>query len=223
MAPREAQAAVAQSGESDRRTDADTDPPADRSDVTLALDEPPADSADDSDDLESVAADLPDDLQRLPDLIIESDAYCEWEEIDAAFGIRTIAYTIDTEKPVEYVVWSDDGAPHRTDSIDRSSFSNRCRDRNHIAHFRRRLAAARHQLSITRPMRVVGLVPSDVDRRFASLQMDAIQRAGFEPAEVRSTIARYQPGGEGAYTIVVERINTFDPRRARTVSSESSQ
>jgi hypothetical protein len=192
-------------------------------DVAAPVDATPPVGGDASDDREpdtddrepapDAYADLPEDLQQLPDLVIDTGENTDWDQIDAMLGIQTLAYTVDTAEPTTYLTWAPGGQAVQADTVDLKPFSNRCRDRNNIAHYRRRLTRAKRDLGISRPMRVVGLVPNNVDRRFAAAQLAAIKASGFEPANVRSTLARYHVDENGNYGIVVYEIKPFADQR----------
>ena len=130
----------------------------------------------------------------LPDLIIEppSDP-STWTTVDDRLGIVTFAYTIDNLSPKLYFIWDRQGDVRKVGSFDRAGFSNRCRDRGSIDFFRDRLNLAKRRYGVYRPMRIVGLVPADVDRRFADAQVQAAQQAGLRPDEIAETYARYDP------------------------------
>lgn len=153
---------------------------------------------------------LPDDLAELPDLLIAEDAEdTPWEAIDAAFAIKTVAYSIDGVEPTIFLVWDKDGNVQKVDRLDRAPYSNRCRDRTRVAHYRRRLLQAKQRFAISRPMRIVGLVPNNVDRQFASIQLRAIANAGLDLPTVRSTLARYATDDSGNFTLVVDKVTPF--------------
>lgn len=135
---------------------------------------------------------LPNDLMQLPDLVIspppeESD----WSAIDKKLGIETVAYSIDGRQPNIYFVWEADGSVEQVETLDRTGFSNRCRDRNQIEYFRRRLRHATRRFGIRRPMRIIGFVPVETDQRFALAQTLAIESEGLEPEAVAHTLAQY--------------------------------
>ena len=157
--------------------------------------------------------DLPEDLMQLPDLEIltETDA-AGWRAIDRALGIVTVAYTIDGQEPERYLVWDEAGRVSQTDRLDRKRFSNRCRDRSHVDHFRRQLLAAKRSFGTARPMRIVGLVPAAVDRGFAAVQLEAVRTAGLTVAQVAATRAHYDLSGTSPSGLIIDEVV---PIRAR--------
>ncbi|MHC5109547.1 MAG: hypothetical protein ACYTHJ_06675 [Planctomycetota bacterium] len=161
--------------------------------------------------LDAIYQGLPEDLQQLPDLIIQLQGTLDWRAVDESFGIKTVAYTIDDANAPTFVAWDEHGVPTLTDAIERATYSNRCRDRNHVPLFRNRLAQARKRFGLlSRPLRIVGLVPSDVDRQFAAIQLDAIQRAGVAARDVKSTTGKYIETAPGRYRLIVEEINLIN-------------
>lgn len=142
--------------------------------------------------------------------------------IDSHFGIVILAYSFVDHRPgPPFLLFNmQDGSAQKLENFDFAGFSNRIKDRMLYAQYRSWLAEARRRHGINSLMKVIGLVPAEVDRYFCAKQLRAIELADVTLDQTRATNGHYEPDGTGGFNLIIDSVITTDGRTIQVHDEE---
>ena len=169
---------------------------------------------------QNLLQDFDDDWQKVPALNTTIKDLAQLPAIDRHFGIAVLAYGFVDHKPAPpfYHANPDTGSFKQTDTFDFTPFSNRIKDRMLSESLRRNLDGVRTDRSSL--VKVIGLVPVQADRYFATKQLNAVKLAGARLNQVASTDGHYEPDGSGGFSLIIDSVRTTAGKTIPIVDDE---
>ena len=163
-----------------------------------------------------------DQWQKVPELntLVRDSAMLS--AIDDHFGITVIAYGFVEHKPAApFIVFSGKGTAYsKADSIDFSSYSNRFKDRSLSNIYQQTLSKAQQEYKIDSFMKIIGLIPIETDRYFASKQLQSVQLAGLSLENVKTTTGHYEPDYANGFVLIIDSVVTTE---GKTISVKDEE
>ena len=153
--------------------------------------------------------------QETPDLNTTIGDMAQLPRIDRHFGVKVLAYGFANQKPTgPFIVFDDTVRGHaKHDTIDFSSYSNRIKDRMLGGAYRERLEQARREYGMGNGfMKIIGLLPKETDRYFATKQLRAVALAELDVKKVRATNGHYEPDGMDGFNLIIDSVVAKDGR-----------